>query len=238
MIHPGLVTPTNLERCMQIAYNAKLNSGCLSRQVGAVVTNEDFAILSIGWNEVSKGQISCSLRDIEGYCKNKDTNTYSSYEIADKDFSNKINEIAEKIKPDKLGGRKHPFCFKDVYNAIKEKDNQVYTRALHAEENAFLQISKYGGVGVRNGNLFTTASPCELCAKKAVQLGIKDIYYIDPYPGISQSHILNFGKNINTKLNLFYGAIGNAYISLYAPKISCKDELEMITGVSLRNKLI
>jgi hypothetical protein len=39
-VHPGLVTPTRAERCMQIAYSAKLNSGCISRQVGAVVTEK------------------------------------------------------------------------------------------------------------------------------------------------------------------------------------------------------
>ncbi|OXS26465.1 MAG: hypothetical protein BI182_15405 [Acetobacterium sp. MES1] len=33
MRHPGLITPTHIERCMQIAYNVKFNSGCLSRQV-------------------------------------------------------------------------------------------------------------------------------------------------------------------------------------------------------------
>ena len=31
ILHPGLITPTAIERCMQIAYDAKLNSGCLSR---------------------------------------------------------------------------------------------------------------------------------------------------------------------------------------------------------------
>lgn len=30
--------------------------------------------------------------------------------------------------------------------------------------------------------------------EKAFQLGIKKIYYIDPYPGIAQTHILRFGK--------------------------------------------
>ena len=39
LMHPGLVTPTKIERCMQVAMTAKLNSGCLSRQVGAVVTD-------------------------------------------------------------------------------------------------------------------------------------------------------------------------------------------------------
>ena len=41
MMYPGIVLPTNLERCMQTAYVAKANSGCISRQVGAVVTDRD-----------------------------------------------------------------------------------------------------------------------------------------------------------------------------------------------------
>ncbi len=232
MRHPGLITPTHIERCMQIAYNVKLNSGCLSRQVGAVVTGDDYSIKSVGWNEVPKGQVSCNLRDIKQYLENKDKESYSNYEITDCEFSKTIETVYEKIDYNKLNGRKYPYCFKDIYNGMKCQKNQVYTRALHAEENAFLQISKYGGIGVKDGFLFTTASPCELCAKKAYQLGIKKIYYIDPYPGISQSHILNFGSNDNPEMNLFYGAIGNAYIALYTPKISFKDELEMLIGVN------
>lgn len=50
--HPGLISPTNLERVMQIAYTAKVNSGCISRQVGAVVTDEHYSIKSVGWNDV------------------------------------------------------------------------------------------------------------------------------------------------------------------------------------------
>lgn len=237
MIHPGLITPTHIERCMQIAYNAKLNSGCLSRQVGAVVTGNDYSIKSIGWNEVPKGQVSCSLRDVSQYCKNKDGESYSNYEIADCKFSKAMEDLCQEIKYDDLNGRKYPYCFKDIYNKLKGKDNQVYTRALHAEENAFLQISKYGGVGVNGGFLFTTASPCELCSKKAYHLGIKKIYYIDPYPGISQNHILKFGSLDNPELNLFYGAIGNAYINLYTPRMLYKDELEMLTGWKLKDKV-
>lgn len=73
-----------------------------------------------------------------------------------------------------------------------------------------------------------------MCSKKAYQLGINEIYYIDPYPGISKSHILTFGKENNPKMILFQGAIGNAYISLYAPRMPYKDEIEMITGISAK----
>lgn len=231
MMHPGLITPTHIERCMQIAYNAKVNSGCLSRQVGAVITGDDYSIKSVGWNEVPKGHLSCGLRDVRQYCRNKDEESYSHFEITDCDFSEAITEIYESIDYEKLGGRLYPYCFKDIYNEMKDKDNQVHTRALHAEENAFLQISKYGGEGVQGGYLFITASPCELCAKKSYQIGIKKIFYIDPYPGISQNHILKFGSENNPEMLLFFGAIGNAYISLYTQRISIKDELEMITGI-------
>lgn len=234
MIHPGLVTPTHLERCMQLAYNAKYNSGCLSRQVGAVVTREDFSIQSVGWNDVPKGQVSCNLRDVCDFWANKDTESYSQFELEDDQFSQIMENLNEKTKGN-TEGRCMAYCFKDIYNGIKEDKNQVYTRALHAEENAFLQISKYGGTEVKGGCLFTTASPCELCAKKAYQLGIKEIYYIDPYPGISKSHILTFGKNDNPEMKLFYGAIGEAYLDFYTPRVAIKDELEMLTGVNVKN---
>lgn len=233
MIHPGLITPSHIERCMQLAYNTKFNSGCLSRQVGAVVTREDFSIQSIGWNDVPKGQISCLLRDVGSYCHNKDRETYSQFEIEDNEFSNSIQKINNATKG-KLYGRCMPYCFKDVYNSITGQKNQVYTRALHAEENAFLQISKYGGTKVENGFLFTTASPCELCAKKAYQLGIKKIYYINPYPGISRNHILTFGENNNPEMLLFFGAIGQTYIDFYEPRIATKDELELLTDINVK----
>lgn len=234
MLHPGLITPTSIERCMQLAYNAKFNSGCLSRQVGAVVTRDDYSIQAIGWNDVPKGQISCNLRDVGTFCKNKDKETYSQYEIENPEFNQALNRI-NKETAGKTDGRCMPYCFKDVYNGLKRDKNQVYTRSLHAEENAFLQISKYGGTHVKDGYLFCTASPCELCAKKAYQLGIKCIYYIDPYPGISQQHILSFGTENNPEMKLFFGAIGRAYLDFYEPRIATKDELEMLTGVNIKD---
>ena len=230
MKHPGLVTPTQTERCMQIAYNAKLNSGCLSRQVGATITNKSYSIKAVGWNDVPEGQVPCNLRDIRSFRTNKDKMSFSQFEIENEDFNKEISRKNKNIDYDLLNGRLHPYCFKDIYNSIKRKGDQVYTRALHAEENAFLQIVKNGGVGIEGGYLFTTASPCELCSKKAYQLGIKCIYYIDPYPGISISHILNFGESNpkNPKTQLFFGAIGKAYTELYSQRLSIKDELKMI----------
>lgn len=237
MMHPGLITPTHIERCMQLAFNAKYNSGCLSRQVGAVVTGADFAIKSVGWNDVPKGHVPCNLRDVRAYCRGNEAVCYSEFECFDEQFDIAMKNINSVLKKNNKNQR-FPYCFKDVYNAYNNSKNQVFTRALHAEENAFLQISKYGGQGIEEGYLFCTASPCELCSKKAYQLGIRNIYYIDPYPGIAEKHIIRVGEEKNRPtMNLFYGAIGDAYISLYRPLLPYKDELELLTGIDIKKAI-
>lgn len=251
MKHPGLITPSAIERCMQIAYNAKLNSGCLSRQVGAVITDASFSIKAVGWNSTPQHQVPCNLRHLVRYFNNLDENEYSSFEINDEGFGkmlkSKYDDLVNFAKAQNesetissydvvkvLGGRHYTYCFKDVY----QKSNPVHTRSLHAEENAFLQLAKNGGEGINGGNLFTTASSCVLCSKKAYHLGIKNIYYIIPYPDIAQSHIIEFGKpdnEHNPKNILFSGAIGRAYTSLYTQRIAFKDELGYLVPDSNNN---
>lgn len=251
MKRPGIITPSNIERCMQVAYTAKLNSGCISRQVGAAVASPTYSIKSIGWNDVPKGQIPCLLRDRFDLINGKDNKAYSNFEKNNEKFINTIKKHNHNFIKMKESGLNIPYCFKSEYNnaidndyknnfinensitdenikevifKFKSNSNQVFTRSLHAEENAFLQISKDGGVGIHNGILFTTASPCELCSKKAYQLGIKKIYYIDPYPGIAISNILKSGEN-RPILNLFHGALGRAFHNFYTPRMAYKDEI-------------
>lgn len=228
MLHPGLISPTPMERIMQFAYTAKTNSGCISRQVGAVITDSHYSVKAIGWNDVPEGQYPCSLRSANGLLNAFDPVIYSEYERNNKEFreiaANKFKSIL--VKSEDLGGRNLAYCFKDLKNSIEPKErNQVHTRSLHAEENAFLQIVKYGGQSIEGGKLFTTASPCELCAKKAYQLGIKEIIYIDPYPGIACDHILSIGSK-PPALVQFRGAVGKGYHQLYEPTLPYKDELE------------
>jgi deoxycytidylate deaminase len=138
-----------------------------------------------------------------------------------------------------LNGKNCSFCFKTVHNHFEGEANQVHTRSLHAEENAMLQITKLGGMGAEGGFLFTTASPCELCAKKAYQLGVTKIFFIDPYPGISVDQILRGGlNNSQPKLIPFYGAIGNAYHELYDSFMSYKDEIAMTLEIKPKQKTV
>ena len=243
---PGLITPSSAERAMQMANTARLNSGCISRKVGAAITDSSFFIKAIGWNDVAKGHTPCNLRSITDFFDDQNLSKnihYSDFEKGKiglmtsykykggnpgnfKDAMKDYFQDSFDSKKDDLAGKNCSFCFKSVHNHYEGEANQVHTRSLHAEENAMLQITKLGGVGAEGGYLFTTASPCELCSKKAYQLGITKIFYIDPYPGIAVDQILKGGSK-QPVLIPFSGAIGNAYDWLYDSFMSYKDELTM-----------
>ena len=245
MRKPGLFTPTKDERNMQIALTARYNSGCISRQVGACVVGKDGYILGIGWNDVPENSIPCVYRSSKSLIlHNNSSPEFSAYETSDI-FKNYIrNEI---------GSNDHPFCFKDLENKrvgkqeiatfkqvtgieissldetvlIKKLKNPTRERALHAEENAFLQSAKVGGGSLKHSTLYTTASPCQLCAKKAMQLGISRIIYIDAYPDISNEQTLKSGNSDKwPKVEAFLGVAESAFMKLYKPLINIKDEVE------------
>jgi deoxycytidylate deaminase/dephospho-CoA kinase len=231
IVHPGLITPTKDEMIMQLALTAKFSSGCISRQVGAVVLNKHDSVRAVGWNEVPEGQMPCLLRSHNELLNNSSSLDYSSYEkniLRKTDaFKYIFQQPNKQYKVSTAQGLNDSFCFKQIQNNLEGEKNQVYTRSLHAEENAFLQASKYGNTEIIGGQLFTTASPCFLCAKKAYQLGIKRIVYIEAYPDISKEQIFEVGIN---KISIvhFRGAIGLAYHKLYEPVFSYKDELKAL----------
>ena len=224
IMFPGLLTPTPIERCMQIAFAAKCNSGCLSRQVGAVVTDKAYNILSVGWNDVPCGDISCSRKNLIDLCRWEDTAAYTKYELEDADFRKKLEGFKyrnRKLK-DLLRGLPMRYCFKDIH--LNEK-NPMRSRAMHAEEKA---LSACGEKCIE-GYLFTTSSPCEMCSKNAKNHRIKKIYYIELYPGISESQYSSSGSFDNRAEHILYtGAVGRAYTQMYTPFMPQKDIIELL----------
>lgn len=204
IMHPGLITPSAEERCMVVAYTAKFNSSCISRQVGAVITNQYHSIRTIGWNEVPYGHMPCGLRDISKVNDNEICHDceYSEFErgkgehgafYGGEGFNERIKNDYDNLDEEHLSGLPQPYCFKTLHNRYEGEKNQVFTRSLHAEENAILQMAKYGGEPLMNGIIYVTASPCELCSKKLYQIGVRKIVYIDPYPGIARQQIIKAG---------------------------------------------
>ena len=220
IMFPGLLLPTPIERCMQIAFSAKYNSGCLSRQVGAAVADKNYNVISIGWNDVPCGDISCARKNLVDLFKREDPNSYTQYELSDsklrlrleKNFSPNNSKLNQKLR-----GLPARYCFKDMHQS---ESNRMRTRAMHAEEKAL----SYCGNNAEGGTLFTTSSPCEMCSKNAKNHRIRDIYYIEEYPGISESQYSQSGDTSNrAEHHLFSGAIGRAYMQMYTPIMPHKD---------------
>ena len=120
ILHPGLLVPTAVERCMQVAMTAKLNSGCLSRQVGAVVTDSDYNILSLGWNDAPCGAESCLYRNFFDLARKSDKSAYSEFELYNDEFRRYLDYARSELGPKmtELRGLPMAFCFKDIYQEL------------------------------------------------------------------------------------------------------------------------
>lgn len=59
----------------------------------------------------------------------------------------------------------------------------------HAEENAVSQAA-YHGIAVREATLYSTLSPCLLCAKMLINAGIREVVYEDEYQFEAQTRRL------------------------------------------------
>lgn len=243
IVRPGLITPSSDERCMSIAYVAKFNSGCISRKVGCTIVDKEYTVQSIGWNDPPSTQLPCQMRyadelyseDNDEAIKDVKDKIYSKYELTGnikntgKTFVSCLRDNVNKQTVGSLAnlGLRYSYCFRSQYNKFTGTKDQVNTRSLHAEENTMLRLAKSGGNGLKDGIMYVTASPCVLCSKKAFQIGIREIVYLDPYTDIAPDLILRCGWN-TPKLKAFKGAIGVTFYKLYRPFMPYKDEIAIL----------
>jgi deoxycytidylate deaminase len=222
---PGCRKPNTDEEFMTQAYTLSLRSSCISRQVGAVIT-KDGSIIGGGWNDVAKNQVGC------GDMVRKDYEQIMSNAMP---FV-PVKEVDDVVKIILEGDDERAFCFKDVYTKYKENKLNIkeyksaikglqYCRALHAEENAIIQVSKLGGISIINATLYTTSFPCELCAKKIYQAGISRVVYTEPYPSVSEV-IINSGFRF-IKLDQFEGVKPHSFYRLFKSYMDDKDLQEL-----------
>lgn len=84
-----------------------------------------------------------------------------------------------------------------------------YCRALHAEESAIVNMARLGvSPNLSAATLYTTTYPCNLCANKIAQVGIRTIVYYEPYPQKEAKEILTAHR---VKQIPFEGVTYNGY---------------------------
>lgn len=181
-----IITPNSHETAMYHARSVAGNSACLSRQVGATITNEDGVVIARGWNDVPKAGGNLyydsdknSNRCFEkGFCSNVTHRNDIFEEIA-----TKIEEIVGDKKQISVNSKKSNKTLEilDVLKKSKFKNIIEYSRSIHAEMHAIIIGSQMTSNKMVNGNLYCTTYPCHNCARHIILAGIKNIYYIEPY---------------------------------------------------------
>lgn len=165
--------PSEIETLMAMAYANSVRSSCSQRKVGALIIDSFGNVFSSGYNEVPTSERSC--RQEYGMC-------YRKY------LRNKFSDELTEIIQDESTKDKVAAVVKGHFKALD------YCRALHAEENAIVNMARLGGTkNLGDATLYTTTYPCNMCANKIAQVGIRHLVYFEPYPqqeakAILQSH--------------------------------------------------
>ena len=71
-------------------------------------------------------------------------------------------------------------CLREKYSVPSGQRHEL-CRGLHAEQNAMLQAARYG-IRVEGATLYTTHVPCVMCAKMAINCGLRRIVATQEYP--------------------------------------------------------
>lgn len=228
------ITPTQHEYAMYVAHSAGLKSACLSRQVGASITDSNGNILATGCNDVPspKGGLYTELDGEKDFrCINLEGG-----KCFNDSYKNELKESIKDILIEK--GKIKKVSADELVELIKSetrlKDLIEFSRSVHAEMDAITSIARNGGQSTKNGYLYTTTFPCHNCARHIVAAGISKVFYIEPY---EKSLAINLhddsidaetddSDNDSKKLQIihFEGVSPRRYLHFFTPNGERKDK--------------
>jgi deoxycytidylate deaminase len=184
IFNTDIITPTCDETAMYHAFAAASNSACLSRQVGASITNSKGEILSVGWNDVPKaggGVYTFSNSDQLGDGDRRCMNIQGGKCFNDSEKQIIRDALVEQLVQAGLVAEEKRESAIEVIRSSRIKELIEFSRAVHAEMHAIIIGSQKAGHEVIGGKLYCTTYPCHNCARHIVASGIKEVYYIEPY---------------------------------------------------------
>ncbi len=181
-----VLTPHPSETAMYLAASAAGNSGCLSKQVGAALTDANGSVISIGWNDVPKFSGGLYGADAKSDPNSEQDKRCWNLE-GGRCFNDKekkyISElmISGLVKSGIISKEEENSAIETILSSSKVKDLIEFSRAIHAEMNVIFNAVKTGGDRIKGGKLFCTTYPCHSCARHIITAGISEVYYIEPY---------------------------------------------------------
>lgn len=233
LFNSEIVTPYSHEIAMYEAKSAAGNSACLSRQVGATITDEDCNIISKGWNDVPKFGGNLYTEDDKendmrcmklGKCFNDESKNELTKDIVNEiikiDGINELNDQKSSLKEQ---------IYKIVRNS-KLKNLIEFSRSVHAEMHAIITGAQLSGDKMINGKLFCTTYPCHNCARHIIASGIKEIYFIEPYKKslCTELHFDSITEDENevdkVKILIYDGVSPRKYLKFFSKTTSRKNK--------------
>ena len=239
------------EALMTVAYVESKRSSCLKRKVGAVIASFSGDIIAAGHNEVPEASEPCIHDPRYGWCARDVAQEKLGQEIkhcpscgktivikmACKACGASIDRFAKRCPNVECKAAMEfnyvcPKCKRSVFSDFlpgggSDKTGKLLDlcRALHAEENAILNLSKLGmhlphtHKKLKDNDLsdgcvlYSTTFPCNLCANKIVTVGIRKVVYAEPYTMEEAKKV--FEKE-GVIIERFQGVKSRAFFRLYA----------------------
>lgn len=185
-------SPTREEHAMYMAYSAALQSGDLSRQVGAVIATAGGDIIASGANDAPSKGGHYWPEDAE-YQEDGDSNAgpdyVRGYDSNERERNKILTRVIEALVPEEHRDVERTSAerselirrYKPLLRETGVLDLTEFGRAVHAEMAALMSCARTGASPV-NATLYCTTFPCHNCAKHIIAAGIAKVCYIEPYP--------------------------------------------------------
>ena len=186
------LTPRPYEEGMNFASNAAMRSAAAGRQVGAALIPEIGTPVVAGVNEVPKpggGQYwEGDLPDYRDFKMGQDPNPIYVRRVMEEVLQRLADNEWLKEELCKLSGPellalayKRSEMGESVLAGARASALIEFTRCLHAEQAAIINAAR-AGVSTEKSVMYTTTFPCHECAKMIIGAGIREVYYIEPFP--------------------------------------------------------
>jgi deoxycytidylate deaminase len=173
-------TPTRDEYAMYVAFSAGLRSACLSRQVGAAITDKAGNVISTGCNDVPKAHGGL-------YSEEDSPNDHRCVHMQGGRCFNDHHkgllsaEIEELLREEHVEPGTAKRIAEQLRTRTRLRDLLEFSRSVHAEMDALVSLVRKGGPTATGGSLYSTTFPCHNCARHIVAAGIANVFYIEPY---------------------------------------------------------
>ena len=232
-----IITPNSHETSMYMAYAASARSACLSRQVGAIIVDEFGSVISTGCNDVPVfgGGVynSDSKKDLRCFNKGKCYNDHHKKIIYDEISTALINAnlIDKKAKEEII----------KVLTKSKIKQLIEFSRAVHAEMNAIVNVSRNKNASTSNARMYCTTFPCHSCARHIVAAGIMEVIYIEPYAKslateLHDDSITTNSNDLNkVRFIPYQGVSPSRYLNFFEMKSERKNKDGKLNQIDVKN---